>query len=311
MLASVVAAPSVRSEDWPAKPIRIIESLPAGVARDNRTREVAEKLTGILHQQVIVENRPGAAGRIAGDAAAKAAGDGITFIMMGTAETSITRHLYQLPYDIDRDFVPVSMIERLAVVPVIKASLPAANLGEFIAYAKAHPGEVTYGSTGTGLFLHLNGLLLGKAAGIELRHIPYTQSSPFTDLLGGHIDTVVDVIAPTLPNVRAGRLRALAVTGEHRLKELPEVPTFAEAGLPSYNVYGFYGLLAPKGTPSPIVARMQNAIETVLADESLRAKWEGQGGHPIASSSAEFADRIARESARWGDVVRANRIKVE
>jgi tripartite-type tricarboxylate transporter receptor subunit TctC len=299
------------ADEWPTKPIRIVESFPAGVARDVRTRIVADRLSKVLGQQVFVDNRPGAAGRIAATAAASAAPDGTTFILMGTTET-ITRHLFSLPYDIERDFRPVSLIEdSLPVAAVARASLPAKSLSELIAFAKAHPGKLTYGSTGVGLFIHLNGLLFSQLAGIDLRHIPYTQGSPFTDLLGGHIDLIFDALPPTLENIKAGRLHALAISSKQRLAILPDVPTFTEAGLPGYDVFAFYGLLAPKGTPDSVTARMQAAIAQVVSDPALRGEWENQGGSPRSSSPSEFGRRIHSESERWGTLIRANKIKLE
>ena len=312
LAALAIWTATAQAESWPTRPVRIIESLPAGVARDNATRTLAQKLSAILGQRVFVENRPGAGGRTAGSAAAKAAPDGYTFIMMGTAELAITRHLYDLPYDIERDFIPVTMVAQVPVALVVRPSLPVASLAEFIAYAKAHPDELTYGSTGPGLFLHLTGALFASNAGIRLRHIPNLRGSPFTDLLGGHVDMVIDVLQPTYENVRAGMLRALAQTGKHHVAVLPDLPTFAEAGLPAYDVHGFYGLLAPKGTPDAILARLRDAIAEAVKDPAVRF----QLGEPVgtliyASSSEEFAKRIQSESDRWGDVIRANGIKVQ
>lgn len=300
------------AETWPTRPVRIIESLPAGVARDNATRTLAQKLSVILRQRVFVENRPGAGGRIAASAAAKAAPDGYTFIMMGTAELAITRHLLVLPYDIERDFTPVSMVAEVPVALVVRPSLPVATLAELIAYAKAHPDELTYGSTGQGLFLHLNGALLASSAGIQIRHIPYLQGSPFTDLLGGHVDMVIDALQATYQNALAGKLRALAITGNHRARVMPSLPTFAEAGLPTYDVHGFYGLLAPKGTPDAITARLRAAISEAVKDPALQFQLGDPVGATIyASSSEEFAKRIQSESERWGAVIRANNIKIQ
>jgi tripartite-type tricarboxylate transporter receptor subunit TctC len=303
---------SVRAQQWPTGPIRILESLPAGVARDNATRILAQKLSTILGQQVLVENRPGAAGRTAGLAAAKAKPDGYTFIMMGTSELAIIRHLYKLDYDIDYDFEPVSMVAEVPVALVVRASLPVRTLAEFIAYAKTHRNQLTYGSTGPGLFLHLNGALFARDAGINLRHIPYLQGSPFTDLLGGHVDMVIDALQPTYENILAGKLRGLALSGGHRAKVLPDLPTFAEAGLPAYNVHGFYGLLAPRGTPAQIIKSLQEAVAQALKDPAVQFQLgDPVGATTAASTPAEFASRIRQESDRWGNVVHANNINLE
>jgi tripartite-type tricarboxylate transporter receptor subunit TctC len=193
------------------------------------------------------------------------------------------------------------------------ASFPALRRSRLrlIEYAKAHPGKLTYGSTGNGLFLHLNGVLFAAITGTELRHIPYLQGSPFTDLLGGHIDMVVDALPPTMENIKAGRLRALALSSDRRVPGLPDVPTFAESGFPAFTVHGAYGLAAPKGTPEAIIARMQKAITQVVQDRALREQWESQGGMPIASSPAEFAARLRADDELWGRVIRENRIRPE
>jgi tripartite-type tricarboxylate transporter receptor subunit TctC len=311
LVASAAVPKSAQSQEWPRQPIRIIESYPAGVARDAVTRVLADKLSGVLGQRVFVENRPGGSGRIAGLAAAQASPDGYTFLCVGIGEVAITRHLFALPYDLDRDFVPVSQVLTVPAALVVRSSLPVKSVAELIDYAKRHPGELSYGSTGAGLFLHLNGLLFEDLTGIAVKHVPYGQGSPFSDLLGGHIDMVFDALVPTIENIKAGRLRALAVAGSARLSALPDVPTFAEAGVPDYSPYGIVGLLAPKGTPESIVTRMQSAIVTVLKDPDLRKLWESQGNVLVGSSPAEFANLMRAESDRWAQIIAKNNIKVE
>ncbi len=297
IFATPLAAPA---EQWPAGPVRIIESLPAGVARDNATRILAQKLSIILGQPVLVENRPGAASRTAGAAAAKASPDGYTFIMMGSSELAIIRHLYHLSYDIERDFDPVSMVATVPVALVVRPSLPTRTLAEFIAYAKSHPDELTYGSTGPGLFLHLNGALLASKAEIKLRHIPYQQGSPFTDLLGEHVDMVIDALQPTYENILSGKLRGIALTGNHRAKVLPDLPTFAEAGLPDFDVHGFYGFLAPKGTPTVIVSRLRGAIAEALKDTNVQFQCETRVVPLSWQAGTRAKPRCASPSLRTG-----------
>jgi tripartite-type tricarboxylate transporter receptor subunit TctC len=307
MLLPALLATPCGAQGWPAKSIRILESLPAGVARDNRTRMVAQKLSAILNQQVFVENRPGAGGRFAGLAAVQSPPDGYTFIMVGNTEV-IAKHVFDMPFDVIRDFEPISLIEVLPVALVVRPSLEVMSLSELVNYAKAHPGELTFGSTGTGQFLHLNGVLFSNITGTQLRHIPYLQGSPFADLLGGHIDMIIDALAPTIENIKAARLRALAVSSERRVPGLPEVRTFTESGWPSFDVHGAYGLAAPKGTPEIVIARMQAAISQVVQDPELRQQWESQGGKPTASTPVEFATRLQNDSERWGRIIRENRI---
>jgi tripartite-type tricarboxylate transporter receptor subunit TctC len=295
---------------WPEKAVKIIETFPAGVARDNRTRVIAEKLSTVLGQQVYVENRPGASGRLGLAAAAKSPPDGYTFAMIGPGDV-ITRHLFELPYDIERDFAPVTMVETLPVVAVARSSLSVTSVGELVRYAKEHPGELKYGSPGAGSFHHMNGLLFANLTGTTLQHIPYGQGNPGADLLGGHIDLIFDALPPWLENVKAGRLRAIAITGATRAPALPDVPTFAEGRIPAYDVYAFYGVLAPKGTSDAIILKLQEAISQVVHEPSLNRQWMSEGGAAVASSPAEFAARITSESERWGKVIRSNGIKIQ
>jgi len=205
-LAAVVPAvlQGAQAQEWPAKPIRIIESFPAGVARDARTRVIAEKLSGILGQQVYVENRPGAGGRIGLQAAVGATPDGYTFAMLGLTDI-VSKYLYDLSYDPERDLIPIAMIETLPVVLIVRPSLPAKNLSELITYAKDHAGEMTYGSTGAGSFFHLNALTFINLTKANLRHVPYGQGSLTSDLLGGHIDVVFDAVPAYLRKSEGGK----------------------------------------------------------------------------------------------------------
>ena len=302
--------PDASGQDWPSKPIRIIESFPAGIARDHRTRVIADKLSAILGQQVFVENRPGAAGRIAAQAAASAPPDGYTFNMMGTTDI-LSKHLYNLSYDLERDFVPITMIEKLPGAIVARTNLPVKSVADLITHAKARPGEMTYGSTGPGGWLHVSALLFASLTTTNLKHVPYGQGNLTADLLGGHIDLVFDAPPSYLENIKAGNLRVLAVTGEERVVELPDVPTFFQSGLPSYDVFTLYGMFAPKGTPEPVVAKMHQAITQVLREPALRRQWISEGGNPLGSTPAEFATRIRSEGDRWGKIIRTNNIKLE
>ena len=300
----------VLAQDWPTRPIRIIESFPVGVARDPRTRVIAEKLSGLLRQQVYVENRPGAGGRIGAQAAISAPPDGYTFAMLGLTDI-LAKYLYKLPYDPERDLVPVCMVETLPVVLVVRKSLPAPSLGKLIDHANEHPGEMTYGSSGVGGFFHINALRFTNLAGINLRHVPYGQGNLTTDLLGGHVDMVFDAVPVYAENLKAGNLRALALTGEKRMAILPDVPTFSESGLPAYDRFALYGLAAPKGTPDTIISKMQQAISQTLRESDLRRQWVNEGGNPIGSTSTEFAERLRVESEQLAAIVRANNLKIE
>jgi tripartite-type tricarboxylate transporter receptor subunit TctC len=301
---------AARAQEWPVKPIRIIESFPAGVARDARTRVIAEKLSPILGQQVYVENRPGAGGRIGLQAAVNAPPDGYTFNMLGLTDI-VNKYLYDLPYDPERDLVPISTIETLPVVLIVRPSLPAMNLSELITSAKDHAGEMTYGSTGAGSFFHLNALTFINLTRANLRHVPYGQGSLTSDLLGGHIDMVFDAVPAYLENLKAGKLRALALTGDKRATAMPDVPTFTECGLPTYNRIAFYGMAAPKGTPEAIIVRMQKAVSQILHEPELRRQWIGEGGNPVGGTSNEFAAGLRTQSQYFAKFIRDNNLKIE
>jgi tripartite-type tricarboxylate transporter receptor subunit TctC len=299
-----------RAEGWPAKPIRIIESFPAGVARDARTRVIAEKLSAVLGQQVYVENRPGAGGRLGAQAAVSAPPDGYTFSMLGISDI-ISKYLYDLAYDVERDLVPVSMIETLPVVLIVSPSLPVKNLAELMSRAKDHPGEMTYGSSGAGSFFHVNALQFLNVTNSDLKHVPYGQGSLMSDLLGGHIDMVFDAVPVYLESLKAGKLRALALTGERRALVMPDVPTFAESGVPAYDRFALYGIAAPKGTPQAIITKMQEAVSQILHQPELYRQWLSEGGNPVGSTSEEFAARLHSESERWSNIVRTNHLRIE
>jgi tripartite-type tricarboxylate transporter receptor subunit TctC len=299
-----------RAEGWPAKSIRLIESFPAGVARDARTRVIAERLSAALGQPVYVENRPGAGGRIGAQAAVNAPPDGYTFSMLGISDI-ISKHLYDLPYDVERDLVPVSMVETLPVVLIVSPSLPVKNLGELIGRAKSRPGEMTYGSSGAGSFFHVNALQFSNVTNTDLKHVPYGQGSLMSDLIGGHIDMVFDAVPVYLESLKAGKLRALALTGERRALAMPDVPTFAESGVPTYDPFALYGIAAPKGTPPAIITKMQEAVSQIMHEPNLHRQWLSEGGNPVGSTSAEFAARLRNESQRWSNIVRTNHLRVE
>jgi len=301
---------AARAQEWPAKPIRIIEAFPAGVARDARTRVIAERLSAILGQQVYVENRPGAGGRIGLQAAVNAPPDGYTFTMLGLTDI-VNKYLYNLPYDPERDLIPITMIETLPVVLIVRPSLPAKNLSELISYANEHAGEMTYGSTGAGSFFHLNALTFINLTKANLRHVPYGQGNLTSDLLGGHIDKVLDAVPAYLENLKAGRLRALALTGDKHATAMPDVPTFAESGLPAYNRIAFYGMAAPKGTSEAIIARMQKALSQILGQPELQRQWTSEGGNPVGSTSAEFAAGLRAQSEYFAKFIRDNNLKIE
>jgi tripartite-type tricarboxylate transporter receptor subunit TctC len=300
------------SGGYPAKPIRIIVPYAAGGATDLVARLVGQKMSEALGQTVVVENRAGADGTIGADMAARAAPDGYTLLMGDVGTLTMGPAVRpSLPYDAERDFTPIIQLISAANILAIHPSVPASNFREFIAYAKAHPGKLSYASSGTGGSTHLAGELLKKAAGIDMLHVPYKGgSAAMTDLLRGEVQLTFGLTL-TLPNVREGKLTALAVTSPTRLAVLPAVPTIAESGYPGFEATTWYGLLAPAGTPKSIVTRLHQVASQALQSADVRQKLEAGGHQLIGNSPDEFAAYIKSEKVKWTDIVSAAGIKAE
>jgi tripartite-type tricarboxylate transporter receptor subunit TctC len=298
---------------WPAKPIRLIVPLPAGSSVDLVGRLVAQKLGARLGQTVVVEDRPGASGAIGTEALVRAAPDGYT-LGMATSTTLATAPVLnpQLGYDPLKDVTPVALVGVSPYVLVAHAGLPAKDVAGLIALAKAKPGVISYSSVGDASLAHLGGLLFESTAGVRLNHIPYkTGTHALIDLAEGRIDLQFGIIPTTLQFIRSGRLRALAVTTEKRLDELPDVPTFQEAGLEGFEVSLWFAVVAPKNTPAAIVARLEREIAAVVAEPDVKAAWDAVGIVPQAGTSAALGERIARDIAKWRGVAAGIRIKNE
>ena len=265
LLPAAAQCAETTATDYPNKPIRLIVPFPAGSGPDANARVLAAGLARPLGQQLLIDNRPGASGILGTQLAAKSAPDGYT-LLLGTASVfAAVPTLYEkLPFDLDRDFVPISMIELLPCALVVNAALPAKNIKELIALAKAKPGQLTFGSAGNGGFHHLSAELFKTLTGTDMRHIPYGAGGPYADLVSGQVPLMFDTFSPFLPNIKAGKLRALAVSGKQRRPQVPAVPTFIEAGLPAFDSSAWYGPVAPAGTPRPLIARLHAAIADTL-----------------------------------------------
>jgi tripartite-type tricarboxylate transporter receptor subunit TctC len=251
-----LAGPTVAQQAYPTRPIRFITPFPPGGSLDPMTRMAAQKLSEKWGQPGVVENRPGGNSIIGTDAVAKAAPDGYTILVAGTPHI-VNSNLFATPYDPIKDFEPIATIARSRQVLVVNPSLPANNLQELIALAKARPGQLNYGSSGTGNTNHLAGELLCSLADIKMQHVPYKGAGPaITDLLGGQLQLSFHVTISAMPHIKSGKVRALAISGETRASALPQVPTFAEAGLPAFDIAGWTGMFAPAGTPKAIVEKM-------------------------------------------------------
>ena len=301
------------AQTYPTKPIRLVVPFPPGGATDILARDVAQKLTEAWGQSVIVDNRPGAGGNIGSELVAKAAPDGYT-IEMGTVGThAINASLYaKMPYDHVKDFTPVILVAGVPNVLVVNPSVPANSVAEIIAYAKANPGKLNFASSGNGTSIHLSGELFKVMAGVQITHIPYKGSTPaLQDLLAGQVQMMFDNLPPSLPQIKAGKLRALAVTSATRAPALPDVPTLAESGLPGFEASSWFGILAPAGTPAPIVAKLNGEIAKWLATPEAKEKLAKQGANAAGGSPDDFAKHIAAETAKWAKVVKDSGAKID
>jgi tripartite-type tricarboxylate transporter receptor subunit TctC len=297
---------TAQAQAFPAKAITIIVPFSAGGTTDILARVLGQFMSKDLGQPVIIDNRAGAGGNIGTQLVARAAPDGYT-ILMGTVGThAINQSLYpKLAFDPIKDFAPLT---RVALVPNLLVANPAQpfkTVKELMAYAKANPGKITFGSSGSGTSIHLSGELFKQMAGVDIQHVAYKGSAPaVNDLLGNHIAIMFDNMPSAIGHVKAGKLRPLAVTTAQRSPALPDVPTIAEAGVPGYEATSWFGLLAPAGTPAPVVTKLNAAILKALADPDVKKKLLEQGAEPAGETPAQFAAFIASETVKWGKIVK-------
>ena len=316
LLAAVLMAFSLGTpaQDYPSRRVQIIVPYTAGGSSDYVARTVAAKIQGPLKQPVVVENRPGGNAHIGTEYVAKSAPDGYTLLLAGMTTHAAAPALYRkLPYDPVKDFAPISNCIDSPIAVVAHPSVPAGSLQELVAYAKANPGRLNYGSAGVGNTLHLAGEVFRSVSGVDIVHVPYKGASQaLTDLLGGRIQLMFDLPQTPLANIQAGKLKALAVTGNQRLAILPAVPTAAEAGLPAFRFSTWIGLMAPGGTPAPIVQRLHKEIVAALAQADVKDSFAQRGMVVAPSESPEAYGRFVRsEIDRLGTVIRAANIEPE
>jgi tripartite-type tricarboxylate transporter receptor subunit TctC len=295
--SALAQGPSAGSgQAFPSKPVRIVVPFPPGGGADTLTRIMEPKLAAIWAQPVIVENRPGASGHIGADFVAKSTPDGSTLLMSSTA--SLTER------NVDQ-FAPVSLVSASPYVVTANPKVAAANIRELIALAKANPGKLSFGSSGTGAASHLSAELFKSMAGVDLLHVPYKGTGQaVTDLLAGHVNLMFAPAQTVMPYVREGRLKALALTGTKRSETLPDLPTVAESGLPGYEAVGWFGLLAPAATPRAIVAKASADVNRVLAEREVREKMQGLGADPSGDTPEEFARFIRGDQAKWSKLMK-------
>jgi tripartite-type tricarboxylate transporter receptor subunit TctC len=298
---------------FPYKPVHIVVPFPPSGGNDVFARIVAQKLSEAWKQQVIVENRPGAGGSVGTEYAAKAPADGYTLLLGHTGTLAINPALYtNIGYDTLRDFAPISLLASAPLVLVVNPTDSIQSVRDILAQAKANPEKLTIASSGNGTGSHLTAELLQSMGGIKLTHVPYKGSAPaVTDLLGGQVQMMFSVLPPALPQIKAGKLRALAVTSTERMPQLPDVPAVAESGLPDFESTLAYGILAPKGTPAPVIDEIHAQIARITATREYRERVNFEGAVVLEGTPTEFAVLIRMQSEKWGKLIRAAGIKPE
>jgi tripartite-type tricarboxylate transporter receptor subunit TctC len=312
-LLTMLGVGSAAAQDYPNRPITLVVPFPPGGSTTIVARIVADKLSEALGQQIVVDNRGGAGGIIATRAVSKMTPDGYTILLGYTGTLAIGPTLYPTAgYDPRKDFDAIGLIGHAPNSLVVHPSFNVQSVKDLIAYAKANPGKVNYGSAGVGTVSHVAGVYFASAAGIELTHVPYKGTGPaLTDLLGGHIPMAFAPIPATHANIAEGKLRGLAVTSAKRSSLLPDVPTIAEAGVPGFEASLYYGLVAPAGTPRPIIDKLNKALRTALATDEVRKRLSTDGAEPAPSSPEEYAAQIDREETKWSKVVKDSGAKAD
>jgi tripartite-type tricarboxylate transporter receptor subunit TctC len=299
---------TARAQAYPSRPVRLIAPFPPGGSVDIAARLIGQWLTERLGQQVVIENRPGAGGNIGSETALNSPADGHTLLLCSVAN-AISATLYEkLNYDF-RAVAPVAAISRAPNVMAVHPSVPAKTVPEFIAYAKANPDKINMGSSGIGTSIHLSGELFKLLTGLKMQHVPYRGSAPLlTDLLAGQVQVAFDNLQPSLPHIKAGKLRALAVTTATRSDALPDLPTVGDF-VPGYEASTWNGVCAPKGTPAEVIGKLNREINAGLADPNIKARLASMGAWPLPGSPADMRKLIADEIEKWGKVIRAGNIK--
>lgn len=312
-LLLVFVAGCGKEQTYPARPVNMIVPFPAGGSSDLIARVVSERAGRALGQQIIIENRPGAGGNVGTEAAARAAPDGYTLIQCTIGTCAINLAIYRdLPYDLERDFAPIVLFGSIANVLTVNPAVKADTVAELVALAKRQPGKLTFGSSGYGSSPHLSGELFKQVAGIDILHVPYRGSAPaITDLRGGQIDMFFDNTPSILPHIKAGALRALAITAAQRSPLLPDVPTMQEAGFEDFVIAPWFGVMTQKKAPSRNIERLNKAFNEALSDRALLRQFADMGVKAGGGTPEDFRTHIRAETTRWGELVRARGIRAE
>jgi tripartite-type tricarboxylate transporter receptor subunit TctC len=314
-LGGLLAAPALaraQGTDWPGRPVRFVVPYPPGGPTDILGRVIATRLAQDLGQPMVVENRPGASGVIGSEVVARAAPDGQSFLMNASIHLIIPHLNRNMPFDALADFTPVTNMAMVPMVAVVNPQLPVRSIPELIAHLKAHPGRVSYASSGNASALHLAGEMFKLMTGTEMVHVPYRGAGPAVqDLIAGNVQLMFDSIPSSAGAVRSGLLRPLAVTTAQRVGAYPDLPTIAEAGVPGFDIATWYAIWAPPRTPMPIVHRLQQAVAATIAVPEVRERLATLGADPVADTPEEFAMFCAREYERWGRLVRDARVTLD
>ena len=313
LVLALTLAESTAAQGYPVKPIRFVVPYVPGGNTDILSRLLGQKLNEAWRQQVIIDNRPGAAGTVGAELVARAPADGYTIIMGTFGNIIVANSLYKsLKYDPLKDFAPVALVSLPPGILVEHPAVPAQNVRELIAYAKLNPGRLNYGSPGTGAWNHLFFELFNASAGVAIVHVPYKGIAPAViDLLGGQVQLAISACPTALPHVKSGKLRALAVTSIKRSGLMAEVPTIAESGLPGYEAAGWFGVLAPAGTPPSVVTKLNTEINRILELPEVKASLASDGAEPAGGSPAQMADSARAASIKWGKIIRELNIRTE
>jgi tripartite-type tricarboxylate transporter receptor subunit TctC len=312
-LVAGVSAQTVSAQTYPTHSIRLVVPFPAGGTTDILARAVAQRLTETLGQSVVVDNRAGAGGNIGSDIVAKSTPDGYTLVMGTVGTHAINPSLYtHMPYDHVKDFAPVVLVAGVPNVLEVNPSVPVHTVADLIKLAKEKPGTINFASSGSGTSIHLSGELFKTMAGVEMTHVPYKGSAPaITDLIGGQVQVMFDNLPSSLPQIKAGKLRAIAVTSMKRAPALPDVPTINESGLPGFEASSWFGILAPAGTPPAVIARINSDVNKWLQSPDAREKLLAQGAEAAGGTPDQFAAHIRVETDKWAKVVKASGAKAD
>jgi len=309
--ALLLGSLGAHAQAWPSKPVRLVVSYPPGGTVDAVARIIAPKLSAKLGQPVVIDNRGGAGGAIGGDLVAKSPADGYT-VLLDASNHAQNPALRKMPFDTLRELAPVSLLVRVPNVLVVNPSAPFKNVADLIAQAKAKPGAINYASSGNGSAQHLAGELFASMAGVQMTHVAYKGGGPaLTDVMSGHVPVFFASLASSLPFIKDGKLRPLAVTGKARAPALPQLPTVAEAGLPGYEVYEWNAVFVPAGTPAPVAERLSKEFAATLKDPEVRSRLEALGAEVIGSSPAELDGFRRAEIAKWTKLAKDNRIQMD